>query len=131
MLLGDSATHTLSEEAIERLVRHDYPGNVRELRNIVRRAAAIAKQSVIGKAEIDRAMTLGRPPQSESAGTDSDLCLSLPLREARRHWVADHTARYLSRLLDQYQGDLDAVAAHAQVHRKSVQRLQRGDANKS
>jgi hypothetical protein len=38
--------HTLSAEALARLCAHDWPGNARELRNVLRRAAALADAAI-------------------------------------------------------------------------------------
>ncbi|MCX8135139.1 MAG: nitrogen regulation protein NR(I) [Roseococcus sp.] len=40
---------TLSPEALERLKRHSWPGNARELENLMRRLAALYPQEVIGE----------------------------------------------------------------------------------
>ncbi len=46
--LGAGERHVpLSPAAIERLLEHDYPGNVRELRNVVERAAILAATDAI------------------------------------------------------------------------------------
>ena len=44
---GGSAHVPLSEEVIEVLFKYDYPGNVRELRNIMERACILANQSTM------------------------------------------------------------------------------------
>jgi len=101
-----------------------YRGNVRELRNLVRRAAALSRGGSALTAEgVKRALTFGRPIE-RAPGTE-ELHLELCLRDARKRWIDDHTRRYLERLMTRFEGDLDAVAAHADVHRKSVQRLMR------
>ncbi|WP_028989948.1 sigma 54-interacting transcriptional regulator [Thermithiobacillus tepidarius DSM 3134] len=46
----------LSEAALQRLMGHDFPGNVRELRNVLQRAAAMCSNGLIGEPE------LGLPP---------------------------------------------------------------------
>lgn len=50
-----------SPQAMELLVRHRYPGNVRELENIVERAVVLAKGGVITPADL--------PPQLSSQGS--------------------------------------------------------------
>jgi two-component system response regulator HydG len=44
--------HRFSVEAMERLCVYEYPGNVRELENIVEQAAALAASDVIGPSEV-------------------------------------------------------------------------------
>ena len=43
---------TLSSTALARLAAHDFPGNIRELRNILQRAAALCSGGVIGVEEL-------------------------------------------------------------------------------
>jgi len=48
----------LSATALERLARHDYPGNVRELRNVLERAALLTDGPAIEAAQIEQALAL-------------------------------------------------------------------------
>jgi two-component system NtrC family response regulator len=43
---------TVSREAMDRLLKYAYPGNVRELENIVQRAVVLARGEVIGAADL-------------------------------------------------------------------------------
>ena len=45
---GGSAHNPLSEEIIEELFKYDYPGNVRELRNIIERESILANLGAMG-----------------------------------------------------------------------------------
>jgi len=53
----------ISEEALELLYRYDYPGNIRELRNLVERLAIITAEEAIGVAQVKRVIPL-RPQTS-------------------------------------------------------------------
>jgi transcriptional regulator with PAS, ATPase and Fis domain len=48
----NAIAHHLTDDAREALMHHDYPGNVRELRNILQRAAALSTNGIITAAEI-------------------------------------------------------------------------------
>lgn len=58
-----------SAAALDALVRHSWPGNIRELRNVVVRAAVLAMDEVIGAEELpfDRAAESGSTPEALSA----------------------------------------------------------------
>ncbi|HTW60117.1 MAG TPA: sigma-54 dependent transcriptional regulator [Terriglobales bacterium] len=51
---GDSGkpVESITPEAMQILVNHHWPGNVRELQNVIERACALAKESVLGAADI-------------------------------------------------------------------------------
>ena len=52
----------LSSGALARLARHPFPGNVRELRNLLERAALLTDGEVIGEETIARALAVGGRP---------------------------------------------------------------------
>jgi DNA-binding NtrC family response regulator len=53
----------ISAEAFDRLAQYDYPGNVRELKNVVERAVYMAQGDVLTAADIDLAL----PPEARDA----------------------------------------------------------------
>jgi DNA-binding NtrC family response regulator len=72
---------SVSAEALDRLVSYDFPGNVRELKNIVERAAYSADGPVIGVAEIDAALPPERVAEEPTlAGFVDDPGLPLAAR---------------------------------------------------
>ncbi|MFZ5595508.1 MAG: sigma-54 interaction domain-containing protein [Bacillota bacterium] len=88
----------ISEEALEVLMRHDFPGNIRELENIIEHAFVLCKEGLI----LNRHL-----PAYLNTKTDSKYVfnskLTLPEMEAkiiketleRNNWKKDSTAREL------------------------------------
>ncbi|CAN5919189.1 sigma-54 dependent transcriptional regulator [soil metagenome] len=62
----------ISAGALDRFASYDYPGNVRELKNIVERAAYMATGDVMSEADVDAAL----PPEAHAASPSSGLAFS-------------------------------------------------------
>jgi DNA-binding NtrC family response regulator len=43
----------ISQDAVDVLMRHDWPGNLRELKNVIRRAVLLARSDTIGRDDIE------------------------------------------------------------------------------
>jgi DNA-binding NtrC family response regulator len=70
----------ISADAFDRLAQYDYPGNVRELKNVVERAVYMAQGEVLTGADVDLAL----PPEAQQApapGTGFSDDPRLPLDE--------------------------------------------------
>ena len=71
---------TLAGKAIERLQRHAWPGNVREMENLVRRLAALYPQEEIGAEVIDAELTDLTLPPTATAGESLSEAVERHLR---------------------------------------------------
>ncbi len=78
---------TLSPEAMRKLERYDFPGNVRELENILERAVALSSSNVLGPSDLpeERAQkpAVEVPAQLPPEGIDLDRIVS----DFEREWV--------------------------------------------
>jgi DNA-binding NtrC family response regulator len=79
----------ISPDAFERLAQYNYPGNVRELKNVVERAVYMATGEVLTPADVDLAL----PPEAQqvpasTGGFPDDPKLPLPDRvDAFEAWL--------------------------------------------
>ena len=54
----------LSGSAVEKLLQHTWPGNIRELGNVIERAVAVCESSIIGPEEIELSPVGARPAEA-------------------------------------------------------------------
>src|SRR5882672_10352335 len=76
-----------STEFLSALGHHNWPGNIRELRNYLERCVAL------------RDFAAPKPADTISASPESAVNIGQPLREAREGWVSAFEKRYLEELL--------------------------------
>ena len=103
------ARHRLSEEALERLMDYGYPGNVRELRNLLMKAAALSPHGTIEGEHIVF------PGESGAARRPS----SAPPADAS---LEELTRRHLQQLLARHGGNRRRAAAELGVSERTLYR---------
>jgi DNA-binding NtrC family response regulator len=64
-----SQPKTLSREALDRLLKYAYPGNVRELENIVQRAVVLAREDVITASDLPLHLAELKAEETPSSGS--------------------------------------------------------------
>ncbi|MFL6734022.1 MAG: sigma-54-dependent transcriptional regulator [Sphingomicrobium sp.] len=112
------AVPTLSDEALAALQAHDWPGNVRQLRNIIERTIILAP-SDLKTIEVDLL-----PPeiveQQGSAGvsTATMSIMGSPLREARESFERE----YLKIQIRRFSGNISRTASFIGMERSALHR---------
>lgn len=98
----------ISQEALQKLLRYPFPGNVRELENLIEGALAVTVDPVIAADEF-------LLPGGTGAGLEGELAADMPpLRELER--------RYIARVLEQTGGNISQAAKILGVDRKTLYR---------
>lgn len=98
----------VSEEAMQRLSAYAFPGNIRELRNLLERAVILTDADTIRPEDIPLP---GDHPAVKAIPEEEDI---LPLDEMER--------RYLQRCLARLDGDKDALAQRLGISRRTINR---------
>lgn len=103
----------LTDDAVAKLMQYDFPGNVRELRNILLKAVAISHHSIISAEQIVLGSAAAQPrPAMVEAGAVSEL----PQANSDLHQVvsgvpiAELEAKYIADLLRIHHGHRRNVA---------------------
>ncbi len=107
----------MSPAFLEALVAHPFPGNVRELENLVERAVVLASGDELGRAELPPALQPG-PVAEVDLGSLTELAYA----EARRLMLRTFERRYFSALLRRSSGNVTAAARAAGMDRSNFRR---------
>jgi transcriptional regulator with PAS, ATPase and Fis domain len=115
--LGEGRHHHLTQSAADRLREHRFPGNIRELRNILARAMLLANTNVIDREVIDRALA---PSRRRPAGEEGARAPAATVPEDLSLRAAEQ--RYLRWLLAHLGGDKQRAAEAAGISVRSLYR---------
>ncbi len=86
----------ITDEAMARLMSHDYPGNVRELENIIERAFVLCRGGLIGTEHLPEALREKSPVEPSDGATLRQLEAGFIMSALRRNgWNRAATARQL------------------------------------
>lgn len=105
-----------SVAAQNRLRNYSWPGNLRELNNLVQRMLILTSSEEIGVEEVEAALGSSAPPITTSATPQIDL--DLPLRQARERFER----AYLQRQLRECGGSVGELAKRAGMERTHLYR---------
>jgi two-component system, NtrC family, response regulator PilR len=78
---------TITHEAMRKLESYDFPGNVRELENIIERAVALSSSNVIGATDLPDVRTTKGAPEPPSEFPADGVDLDRLLADYERSWV--------------------------------------------
>lgn len=76
--------------ALNRLRNHGWPGNERELRNVVQRLLIMGGEGEVSVQEVEEALKSPAPESSGGAGSALPGAFELPLREAREQFEREY-----------------------------------------
>ncbi|HEV2573079.1 nitrogen regulation protein NR(I) [Methylocella sp. CPCC 101449] len=112
---------SVDNAAIERLKRHRWPGNIRELENLIRRLTALYPQEVIGEQLVEAELAVDAVPMERGAPANSaaPTPASAPDREPERGQrlsiAAEH---YLADLFKQHGDSLPPAGLYHRILRE-------------
>jgi DNA-binding NtrC family response regulator len=141
-LLGASSgiSPHISRETLESLRHHPFPGNVRELRNVIERSMVLAEAGVAFEP-----VTVGGGAMPAAGGDPADLASpaamaaavadkgvdaiayevddAIPYRVAKQRLVTEFDSRYLKKLLVRHGGNVSRAARAAGLDRMTVHKM--------
>lgn len=109
----------LSPEALARLHAHDFPGNVRELKNAMEHAVIMATGDTIEPEDLPGFIT----GMKQSKKTKRKKKKRATLAELREQWLAPLETKYLKELLDEHDGRVHRAAKAAGITAPTLYKL--------
>ncbi len=112
-------TPEVASDAMVALQSYEWPGNVRQLRNVVERTIIMAPGNRIGRIDLDLlpAEVLGAPEGGEG-GFGGNVVMGAPLREARETFERE----YLRVQIRRFSGNISRTASFIGMERSALHR---------
>ena len=113
------STPSISEEAMAALQAHDWPGNVRQLRNIIERTIILAPGDRVACIDVDLLPSEILENQNAMGGpTAAVAIMGSPLREARESFERE----YLKIQIRRFSGNISRTASFIGMERSALHR---------
>jgi two-component system nitrogen regulation response regulator NtrX len=113
------AAPNISEEAMAALQAHDWPGNVRQLRNIIERTLILAPGDRVACIEVDLLPPEILDNQAPGGGASTGITImGSPLREARESFERE----YLKIQIRRFSGNISRTASFIGMERSALHR---------
>lgn len=120
---GEERRVTVRPDALERLCEYPWPGNIRELKNTLERAATLAEGTELGVTEL-LPLSQKTPAVPLPGGTAEALLeLGLSFKDAKKRVVAEFEAAYLKALLETHAGNVSRAARASGLTRFHLREL--------
>ena len=107
----------LSSDAMDLLTRYGWPGNIRELRNVLERALVLTDGKEIRTADLPEEVRHGTGEVSSRDGAGNSFLGEADFREAKRQFEI----AYFKRKLEEHHWNVSQTAAEVGLHRQSLQ----------
>jgi transcriptional regulator with GAF, ATPase, and Fis domain len=111
----------LTAEALELLLRHDYPGNVRELKNIIEQAVIMAGAELIGVEDLPAQLSAALAGGAPAAVAEGDR----DFKSRKRATLERFEREYLHELLSEVRGNISRASELSGINRVNFYKLLR------
>ncbi len=105
----------VSPEAYQVLRQYDWPGNIRQLQNVIRRGMALTESRMIGVDDL--------PDEVIAAAGQKSVNSNQGFFQAREEHVARFEQEYIRSLLERHRGNVKSAAEEAEIPRGTLYRL--------
>ncbi len=107
----------ISQEVINEMMSYDWPGNVRQLENLIERAIIMAKGNAITHIDLSDNKKVKKAESSNAV-----LAEFLPFKKSKERLIKDYEREYFVNLLRKYKGNITQTSKISQVDIKTIRR---------
>jgi transcriptional regulator with PAS, ATPase and Fis domain len=104
----------ISQDAVSMLMDYDWPGNVRQLENVLERSVILEKTGQVTADTVSKCISA---PQK--AGFRYFVNENIPLKTLKEQLISKFEQEYIIRLLQKYEGNITAAAQKSGMHYKN------------
>ena len=104
-----------SDEVLNIFDNYDWPGNIRELENVVERAVTLSKGAIISASELS--------PELLKTQINQLSFDNAKFTDVKQNMIDDLEKKYLLHLLQKYNGHVTKIANEAGMSRRNIHRL--------
>lgn len=104
----------ISQDAINAMLKYHWPGNIRELENLIERAIIMTQGREI------KIIDIPGERRDKDIYSFGKIDVSFPLKKVKERVIDQLERKYLSQLLRNKQGNISAVARSAQIDNKTL-----------
>ncbi|MDE1888856.1 MAG: sigma-54-dependent Fis family transcriptional regulator [Planctomycetota bacterium] len=108
---------SISNEAMKLLISYNWPGNVRQLKNVIESAVVLANGEILDTVELPEEI---RHPENNTA-TLKNIDYSLSFRDAKKMLVENFERDFIKKKLDECDGNVSRTADALDMHRQNLQ----------
>lgn len=119
-----SREKTLASDALAALLQYNWPGNIRELQNVIRRTVLFCQESVIQAHHLVFDVP-SLPAEPAMHGGNPPVDILIPYKEAKADCVDHFSRQYVHTLLKQCKGNVSLAARKAELTRAALQKILR------
>jgi DNA-binding NtrC family response regulator len=121
--------HGISDEAMEMLKIYKWPGNIRELKNVIERAVSLSDGGMITSKDLPDnikiprpKLHLGAPPPLEKGGIGGFEKV-ISFKDAKKEWLSSFEKDYLVKLLKRNSDNITRASEESGIPRMTIYRL--------
>jgi len=110
----------IEPDAMKALLSYSWPGNVRQLRNVLERSILLANNSTLSCQDLPNEILQCEDKEDKTYILESDIT-SLSFKDAKKKYVQQFERQFLQSRLKMFQGNISQTAHSLEIPRQSLQ----------